>query len=300
MSAVAAGSVAVALVLDLAVGEPPERIHPVVGFGRAIDTVDREWNHPGLAGLGVAVVLPLVGATVAWAAVTTAGLAGPLLEGIVAGTLLFTAISLRRLRTVAETVVEQTTTDVVAARASVVALVGRDVSSLGAPALRSAALESVAENLADGLVAPLTAFALGSLVSLPVAAGAAIWVKEVNTCDSMLGYRTHPMGRASARLDDVVAWLPARLTALTLAIVAGRPQSIAEASAWAREPASPNSGWPMATMAVAVDVRLEKPDAYVLNPGAGAPTVAEAARGVKIAWGAGLLTVALAGVVGWY
>jgi adenosylcobinamide-phosphate synthase len=220
-------------------------------------------------------------------------------------------------------VVAESEADPDAARESVRALVGRDPAGLSPADLRSAAVESAAENLADGFVAPLGWFVAGATgaVALAVFSGgtagaasalaagvaAAAWAKAVNTLDSMLGYRSKPVGMASARLDDAVMFLPARAAAACLAVAARSPGSLRRARSLAREPASPNSGWPMATAAVALGVRLEKPGAYALDGGSEPPTPAAArdavrlvgaGGGVAVAAAAGWL-LALAGVVAW-
>jgi adenosylcobinamide-phosphate synthase len=184
------------------------------------------------------------------------------------------------------------------ARAAARALVGRDTTGFSAAQFRSAAVESAAENLADGFLAPLVAFAVGVQtaavigtappVAVAVGAGAAGWVKAVNTLDSMLGYRSKPVGWASARLDDLVVWLPARLTALVIAVAGLSPSALARARRWADVPASPNSGWPMATLAVVLGVSVAKPDHYQLGEG-DLPTVADARRGVRVVTTAALL-----------
>ncbi|TKX80938.1 CobD/CbiB family cobalamin biosynthesis protein [Halorubrum sp. SD626R] len=308
-------ALAIAVALDLAVAEPPARVHPVALFGSVVGRVDREWARPGLVGGAAAVGLPLLAAAVAAGAVWAAAGVGPrvgvdprLLAVPVAGALLFSTVSLRMLRDVTAEVVALTESDPDAARESVRALVGRDAADLSPAALRSAAVESATENLADGFVAPLTGFAAGATVGLavggpgavlPLAAGVAgaAWAKGVNTLDSMLGYRSKPVGRASARLDDAVMYLPARATAGCLAVAAGSVGALARARSWAGEPASPNSGWPMATAAAALDVRLAKPGHYALNPTAAAPSVADAERAVRLVGVAG--GVAVAGAAGW-
>jgi adenosylcobinamide-phosphate synthase len=190
--------------------------------------------------------------------------------------------------------------DVEGARESMLALAGRDASSLSPGELRSAAVESAAENLADGLVAPLFAFSLCAQGSLALGVAAAVWVKGVNTLDSMLGYRSKPVGWASARLDDAVMWLPARLSALLLGLAARAPGSLSHARAWASAPPSPNSGWPMATVAAVLDVELSKPGVYTLNRGAGLPDAETASRGVRVVGTAGGLSFLLAGVLVWF
>jgi adenosylcobinamide-phosphate synthase len=297
---VSAAAVAVAFLFDALVGELPERGHPVALFGRLVGGLDREWRRPRLVGAAAAVGLPLLAAGLAGGATALAARLSPL-AGVAVGALALTsAFSLRMLRSVAREVVDATRSDAEGAREAVRSLVGRDATALSAGELRSAAVESAAENLADGFVAPLSAFALGAGVSLSVGVAAAAWVKGVNTLDSMLGYRDTPVGWASARLDDAVMWLPARLTAALLAAAARDPGAVPRGRSWAREPASPNSGWPMATTAAVLDVQLRKPGAYVLNPDAGLPTAAEARRSVRLVVVAGALAVAVAGAVAWF
>ncbi|MFO8114863.1 MAG: CobD/CbiB family cobalamin biosynthesis protein [Halorubrum sp.] len=313
-------ALAIAVALDLAVAEPPGRVHPVALFGSVVERVDRSWARPRIAGVAAATGLPLVAAAVAGGTVAVAAGVGPragvwpragadpgLLAVLVAGALLFSFVSLRMLREVTAEVVALSEADPEAARESVRALVGRDAADLSPAALRSAAVESATENLADGFVAPLAGFAAGATVglaiapasALPLAAGiaGAAWVKAVNTLDSMLGYRTKPVGWASARLDDAVMYLPARATAACLALAAGSVGTLSRARTWAREPTSPNSGWPMATAAAALDVRLAKPGHYALNAAAASPTVADAERAVRLVGVAG--GVAVAGTAGW-
>ena len=296
MSAAATGAVAAACVLEAAVAEPPTRLHPVAWFGRAVAPFDREWTRPLAVGALVAVALPLAAAGVVAGLVLAAAAAGPLAAGAVAGLALFSATSLRMLLGEARAVVAATADDLPAARERLQSLAGRDLTDLSAGELRSAAVESAAENLADGLVAPLLAFAVGALVSLPVAAGLAAWVKAVNTLDSMLGYRSKRVGTPSARLDDAVMWLPARLSALLVAAAARDPGALARAHDHAAAPPSPNSGWPMAMLAAVLNCRLAKPGVYDLPLGADFPTVAESQRGVGVVGVAGVLAYLLAGL----
>ncbi|UIP00294.1 cobalamin biosynthesis protein [Halobaculum sp. CBA1158] len=306
MGLTALAAVGLAAALDAAVAEPPSRVHPIAAFGRVVDAVDREWTRPRAVGVAVALVLPLAFAAVAWGVVEgTASVVADAEIGavpsavataVVAGVALFSLVSLRMLVSVATEVIEAAEGDADAARESAIALVGRDTSTLSAAEIRSAAVESAAENLADGLVAPLVAFAVGAQASPAVGVAAAAWVKGVNTLDSMLGYPGTPVGTASARLDDAVMWVPARVSAVLLAVAAGSPGSLLDAREWARVPASPNSGWPMATAAAALGVRLSKPGAYVLNPDADLPSLAAARAGVRAVAIAGALAFLLAGV----
>jgi adenosylcobinamide-phosphate synthase len=122
-------------------------------------------------------------------------------------------------------------------------------------------------------------------------------VKAVNTLDSMLGYHSKPVGRVPARLDDAAMWLPARAGALLLALAARRPTAALAARRWLDRVPSPNSGWPMGTLAAAGEVRLEKPGAYVLNPDADLPSTATARAGVRTTVVAGLAAYALAALL---
>jgi adenosylcobinamide-phosphate synthase len=302
-------AVLAALAIDRAVGEPTDRWHPVAWFGRLVAPVDREWRHPRVVGALAALALPLVAAGAVGGTVLLAASAHVAAGTVVATLALFATTSLRSLVDTASEVAALTETDLDAAREDLLALAGRDASELSAGEVRSAAVESCAENLADGLVAPLGAFAVlaglvgaggaGLPLALGAAAAAAAWVKAVNTLDSMLGYREKAVGTASARLDDVVMWIPARASALLLAVAAGAPRALAAARPLARRPASPNSGWPMATLAVSLGVRLAKPGAYDLDAGQGFPSVAESERGVRTVARAGVLATVLAGVVAW-
>ena len=184
-------------------------------------------------------------------------------------------------------------------RARLTHLVSRDVRTLDEGAVRESAIESLAENLNDSVVAPLFWFLL---LGLP---GAALY-RFANTADAMWGYRgeRHGLvwewaGKWAARADDVLSWLPARLTALLLTLpcsLAFRGRVGVGARALIRQAGltpSPNSGWPMAAMALRLGVRLAKPGVYVLNPAGREPTAADtrcaAARAGRVVWMMGAL-----------
>jgi adenosylcobinamide-phosphate synthase len=155
------------------------------------------------------------------------------------------------------------------------------VSALGEPEVRESAVESLAENLNDSLVAPLFWFALAGLP------GAALY-RFANTADAMWGYRGERGGRVwewagkfAARADDVMSWLPARITALLLALAGW--QWLRGLPAQARRTPSPNSGWPMAAMALLLGVRLGKPGVYVLNETGRVATSQDTLRALRLA-----------------
>ena len=157
-----------------------------------------------------------------------------------------------------------------------------------------AAIESLAENLNDSVVAPLFWFAVAGLP------GAALY-RLANTADAMWGYRGMREGRYwewagkwAAHADDVLSWLPARITALLLALAGGgvRPRALARE---ARRTPSPNSGWPMAAMALVLDVRLTKPGVYQLHAQGRAPGAPDVARAETVA---SKVVMAIAGIAG--
>lgn len=298
MTLLAAGSVALAAAGDRLVAEPPACYHPVAWLGRALGPLDRPWRHPRVAGVATALFAPLLAAAAVAGVVALGSRIDPVVGATVAGLALFVSTSRRMLVDEARAVVAASESDLPAARKRLRSLAGRDATTLSAGEVRSAAVESAAENLSDGLVAPLLGFVALAPLSLPAAAGAAAWVKAVNTLDSTFGYRSVPMGWAPARLDDIAMFLPARAGAILLAVAAGRPGALRRARPLARRPASPNAGWPMATLAVALDVRLTKPDVYDLPAADALPTPADATRGVAVVSRAGWLAFGLtAGVV---
>jgi len=171
-------------------------------------------------------------------------------------------------------------------------LVSRNTDALSADEVAGAAIASLAENLSDSVVGPLMAYRLGGLP-------AAYAYRFVNTADAMLGYRTPELewfGKSAARSDDVLNLLPARVSAPLLALAA----PCAMASPWkalrcgirdASRTPSPNGGWPMATMAGALGIRLEKRGLYVLNAEGRAPTAHDITRARRMVFAASLAAV---------
>jgi adenosylcobinamide-phosphate synthase len=177
--------------------------------------------------------------------------------------------------------------DIAGARVAVAQIVGRDPAILDEAGIARAAIESLAENASDGIVAPVF---WGALFGLPGIIG----YKAINTLDSMIGHRTErheAFGWASARIDDLANVVPARLTGLLFALLAPRPlDSMACMIRDARRHRSINAGWPEAAMAGALGVRLSGPRIYHgsiaeepwLNEAARDPRAADIARGLAI------------------
>jgi adenosylcobinamide-phosphate synthase len=214
------------------------------------------------------------------------------LRSTVEGVELWPLLALRTLLCAAERVGDALQDrDLARARDELRWLVGRDRADLSAALIASAAVESVAENLSDSVVAPLLYARLGG------PAGAALH-RFANTADAMVGYRDrHRLGgRVAARLDDLLGLVPARATALLIAAAApaggGSPAGALRALRHdGPQTASPNAGRPMAAMAGALGVRLEKPGHHVLNPDGAAPCAADIGRSVRIARAATVLAL---------
>jgi adenosylcobinamide-phosphate synthase len=168
-----------------------------------------------------------------------------------------------------------------AGRARLSWLVSRDTAALSDAQVRESAIESLAENLNDSVVAPIFWFVL---LGLP----GAVFYRFANTADAMWGYpgiyqsqNWEWAGKWAARADDVLNWLPARLTGWLLALTCGVKLDMLRHEA-VKTP-SPNSGWPMAAMALALNIRLGKPGVYVLNPAGGEPLPAHTQHAVTCA-----------------
>ncbi len=282
-----------ALLVDRWLGEPPARWHPVVWMGSYLGWTGRHiapqvpsagqgadiprFVLGALAwGLGAVVVVVLAVLVQHWLLAWHA-LAGMLVLGL----LLKPLLAWRMLREEVQGVESALSSSLPAGREQLARLVSRDVQALDARQVRESAIESLAENLNDSLVAPLFWFAL---LGLP---GAALY-RYANTADAMWGYRGLRAGRDwtwagkwAARADDVLSWLPARLTALLLMLARGGLSWRALRTQAPRTP-SPNSGWPMAAMALALDVRLAKPGVYVLHETGRPPEPADTARAVQL------------------
>ena len=249
-----------ALALDSAIGWPDalyRRIgHPVTWCGALITRLEAQLNHGRFRRLkGAATALLAILLAIAIAALLQRH-AGLWLIAILAWPLVAARSLHQHVAAVAAPLAQG---DLPAARRAVAMIVGRDTDTLDAPAIARAALESLAENASDGIIAPLF---WGALLGLPGIAAH----KTINTLDSMLGHRSPrylAFGWAAARIDDIANLLPARLTALLFALAA-REKIAALRTAWrdARHHRSPNGGWPEAAMAGALGLRLSGPRIY--------------------------------------
>lgn len=288
-----------ALATDWALGEPPAHLHPTVWMGRwiAAGRAGRRAAATGTASALLEGALVIIGG-----AALTAGAAylaqrvtrrlTPPWRTLAASLALKPALSLRALVRAAGAVQAalEAGRQTEARRLLGRHLVSRDTRALDAGEIAGAAIESVAENLNDGVVAPLLAFRAGGLTPAYV-------FRFINTADAMLGYRTAELewfGKFAARTDDAVGLLPARCAALLIAAAApwgggSARRGLRRALADAGHTASPNAGWPMAAMAGALDIRLVKRECYVLNARGREPRAADIARACRIVVAAAVL-----------
>lgn len=261
---------AIALVLDVVAGEPPTPLHPVAWMGRSASLLMRLAPRQGALGqlfFGalVAIAIP-AGFTLASMALLAGAARWPVIELLVASLLLTSMFAVRALGAAALRVQGALTAGHLdQARHQVQSLCSRDPSALDPPHIISATVESLAENASDSVVAPLLYYALLGLPGI-------VFYRAVNTLDAMIGYhgRYEYLGKASARLDDLLNLVPARLSA-GLVLAAGWLSGLNVRRGWrmlrrdGRTTESPNAGLPMAAMAGLLGVELHKRDHYRLG-----------------------------------
>lgn len=259
----------VALAADAVVGWPTlvyRRIgHPVTWIGWLIWIADGRWNCEAEPShmrhlKGIATCLGVVAFAVVPALLVQSALPTGWIGLVLVGLLAWPLVAARSLYDHVLAVVESLErNDLPAARYAVSMIVGRDTERLDEAGISRAAIESLAENASDGIVAPIF---WGAIFGLPGIAG----YKAINTLDSMIGHRTprhEAFGWASARLDDVANLVPARLTALLFALASGHPvRALVCTLKDASRHRSPNAGWPEAAMAGSLGVRLSGPRVY--------------------------------------
>lgn len=267
------GAVFAAILIDAAIGEPPaiwQRIpHPVVLMGEAVAWLDRKFNPDNAKPEARRAAGKLVAALIVGAGLLVGSIAGVLIDlvplgGLVEAIAVVVILAGRSLYDAVAAVGSALANDGVSGgRTAVARIVGRDPETLDEAGVARAGIESLAENFSDGVIAPVFWYLLLGLPGL-------IAYKAVNTADSMIGYRTPrhiDFGSATARLDDVLNWVPARLTGslvVMAALVSGGDwrHSVAAMGSDADRHRSPNAGWPEAAMAGALGLALAGPRRY--------------------------------------
>jgi len=258
---------ALAVAIDLVLGEPPVKVHPVVLIGRLISSL-REAPRPKKS-WGILLALTVIAITVAsgHVLVWAAGAVFPLLGVVVAAYLLKSTFALRCLMETSASIGEMIDHDLDSAKEMLPALVGRDTKRLDPALARSAVIESLSENYVDSVLSPIFYFLVFQNFGLGLEAALAF--KAMSTMDSMLGYKTKglkELGFAAARLDDLANFLPARLSVPIIAIANPKraKEAVMAALKYHKATPSPNSGWPMSAAAGSLGIKLEKPGYYVL------------------------------------
>lgn len=246
-----------AMVLDAALGEPEviwRRVpHPAVLMGKAVSWADEMFNHGSgriQAGVFALALLAIGAALLGWILSLFGGVVSVLVAAIL--------LAQRSLAEHVTQVADGLTLSPEDGRKKVAMIVGRDTGDMREADVARAAIESGAENFSDGVIAPAFWFLIAGLPGLLV-------YKVVNTADSMIGYRTETyeeFGKAAARLDDVMNWVPARISALVLlgiGFTRARARAVLRDAPLHR---SPNAGWPEAAMAQRIGVALSGPRRY--------------------------------------
>ena len=260
-------------VLDLIFGDPPKLPHPVVWFGRLIAAGEHRLNrdsHRRLKGALLAIGLILLVFALAWLIRTLLGIFAlffydgttihqiPLLLYLFDILVVFYCLAGTTLIREVRQVFFALDRSLEEGRQQVARIVGRDTSQLSAQEVRTAALETLAENLSDGVIAPLFWLLLLGTPGM-------LAYKMINTLDSMIGYRTErylEFGCMAAHIDDIANYIPARLTALLMVLSSGRLKLLGFVRKYGRNHASPNSGYPESALAAILDCRFGGPHYY--------------------------------------
>jgi adenosylcobinamide-phosphate synthase len=257
-----------ALLLDLTLGDPRWLVHPVVIIGRLISALDtllnRVTSHKRLAGILLLLLTAGSAGTAAWLLIRVSQQLHPLAGFLASAYISYTCLAARSLQRESALVADALAAgDLAEARRTLSYIVGRDTAELDEGEIWRALIETVAENTSDGIIAPL----FWLTVTGPV--GGMVY-KAVSTLDSMVGYRSErylQFGWASARMDDLLNFIPARLTALLMILAAPlaglSPKGALSITLRDRlKHPSPNSGHPEAAAAGALGVRLGGPASY--------------------------------------
>lgn len=297
------GGLLIGWVLDLVFGDPERLPHPVVGFGKIISYFERRLNRGGERRLkGGLVATGLILGVFALTFLLMRILGGfPILALAVEAVGVFYCLAGTTLIREVRDVFHAADRSLDEGRGQVGRIVGRDTAALTDNEVRTAALETLAENLSDGVVAPLFWY---SLLGLP----GMMAYKMVNTLDSMVGYKNERYGDygfLAAKIDDVANYIPARLTALFMVLASGRLSLLRFVKKYGSRHASPNSGWPEAALAGILDCRFGGPHDYfgqtVYKPYIGDRerrlTSADMEKAIRINRLAEIIAVALALVV---
>jgi len=259
----------VGFLLDSILGDPAGIPHPIVGFGNLIGWLEKRLNkglHRFIKGALSTVVLVAATFAITHYCLLLSEQISPVISFFLNSFIVFFCLSALTLRKEVTMVFEALHQSLYKGRKQVARIVGRDTKNLTTTQIKTAALETLAENLSDGAIAPLFWFAVLGVPGM-------LSYKMINTLDSMIGYKNDRylhFGKFAARLDDVANYIPARLTALLMLMVSGQPAKLKFVLDNGNKHASPNSGYPEAALAGILGCRFGGPNYYfgkeVLKP----------------------------------
>lgn len=265
-----------AIILDMVVGDPDwlwrKFPHPVVGFGKVISILDQRLNRIrdnrqmrkklGVLALAIMLLLALIVGLLLGSIFRQLGIIGFAIEIVIVAVLIAQKSMSDHIKAIIDPLAKG---DIEGARTAVSMIVGRQTSQMETSDVARSSIESLAENFSDGVVAPVFWYAILGLPGI-------LMYKMLNTADSMIGHKTvehEDFGWASAKLDDLANWLPARLSAILIAIAAlfSRGTRSFKNAIWtvlnnASLHRSPNAGWPETAMAGALGIVLSGPRSY--------------------------------------
>lgn len=275
-------SILIALAVDWFFGEPPNYLHPVIGMGIFLNWAASHYAPIYAEKFARGSYWQLLKSALLWILGVTITISIAVffesifesfnlyLHSFLTGVLLSTLLSWRMLRNEVLAVSFALDQSLDQGRERISRLVSRNVKSLTDTQVRESAIETLSENLNDSVIAPLFWFAIGGLP-------AAALYRFANTADAMWGYRTSKngfywewFGKFAAKVDDILSWIPAILTALLIFLI-GRVSFFRALLSESRKTPSPNGGWPMGAMALVLGLKLSKPGIYELNPQGRAP-----------------------------
>jgi len=263
---------ALAVLIDRAFGEPPDRFHSTAWIGNFSELIKKHLNNSILHGMFLFFFVTLISSGTALFLLLLFELKGQVLAIFLGGLILKMQFSWRGLSDHALPIAKEQ--DMEKARNMLSHIVGRDTRSLDKKGILSATVESVGEGTNDGIIAPLFYYLLfGSVFGLPAGVSAAVFFRATNTLDSMVGYDKEGFNRIgflSARADDILNFFPARVTALLMMLSSfilreNFKNAVRIFRRDRKNTKSPNSGQTMAAMAGALGVRLEKPGHHTLG-----------------------------------
>jgi adenosylcobinamide-phosphate synthase len=258
---IALGALITGFILDQILGDPAWFPHPVVGMGKAITLFEKLLNEGSYRFIkGAFMTVLMVGITYAacWFSLVLSMGIHPAISFLLSTVVVFSCLSALTLRKEVEKVFEALQQYLYRGRIQLARIVGRDTRNLNTKQIRIAALETLSENLSDGVIAPLFWFAL-------LGAPGMLAYKMINTLDSMIGYKNDRylyFGKFAARLDDAANFIPARLTALLMLVVSGNLSKVNFVLRHGNKHASPNSGYPEAALAGILGCRFGGPNSY--------------------------------------